>query len=216
MPASGCARRSSSRSCSAPCSSSAHTSSGSRSPSRPRRPAPERASVSGSRSRDDLVVRLEPLNERHLEGVAGMLSDPDMLRFTRVPEPTPVDFPAQWLARYEAGRRDGTREAFAAVDGDGRFLGLALAVEIDREAREVELGYVVAPGARGRGVATAMLRALTEWAFAETGALRIRLIVDVVNEASLRVAKRCGYVREGVLRSVHHKGDRRIDAVLLS
>jgi RimJ/RimL family protein N-acetyltransferase len=161
-------------------------------------------------------VRLEPLSERHLEGMARMLSDPDVLRFTRVPEPTPADFPERWLERYEAGRRDGTREAFAAVDGDGRFLGLALAVDIDREAAEVELGYVVAPDARGGGVATAMLRALTEWAFAEIGALRIRLVVDVVNEASLRVAERCGYVREGVMRSVHFKGDRRIDAVLLS
>ena len=161
-------------------------------------------------------MRLEPLSERHLDGVAGMLSDPDVLRFTRVPDPTPADFPARWLERYEAGRRDGTREAFAAVDGDGRFLGLGLAVEIDREAREVELGYVVAPDARGRGVATAMLRALTEWAFAEAGAVRIRLVVDVVNEASLRVAERCGYVREGVMRSVHFKGGKRIDAVLLS
>jgi RimJ/RimL family protein N-acetyltransferase len=161
-------------------------------------------------------VRLEPLSERHLEDVAAMLSDPDVLRFTRVPEPTRADFPQQWLAMYESGRRDGTREAFAAVDGDGRFLGLALVPEIDREAREAELGYVVAPGARGRGVATAMLRALTDWAFAEAGAVRIRLVVDVVNAASLRVAERCGYVREGVMRSVHFKGDQRIDAVLLS
>ena len=161
-------------------------------------------------------MRLERLSEHHLDGVAGMLSDPDVLRFTRVPEPAPADFPQQWLAMYEAGRRDGTREAFAAVDADGRFLGLALVPEIDAEAREVELGYVVAPDGRGRGVGTAILRALTEWAFAEAGALRIRLLIEVVNEASLRVAERSGYVREGVLRSLHFKDDRRIDAVLLS
>jgi RimJ/RimL family protein N-acetyltransferase len=160
-------------------------------------------------------VHLEPLGEAHLGAVGAMLSDPDVLRFTRVPEPTPADFPQQWLATYEAGRRDGTREAFAALD-DGRLVGLALAFGIDAKEGEAELGYIVAPEARGRGVGTAMLRALTGWAFAATAVERIRLVVDVENPASLRVAERAGYVREGVMRSVHFKNGRRIDAVLLS
>jgi RimJ/RimL family protein N-acetyltransferase len=161
-------------------------------------------------------VRLELLSEAHLGAVAAMLSDPDVMRFTRVPDPTPADFAQQWLTIYEAGRRDGTREGFAVFDGHGAFVGVALAFGIDRDEGEAELGYMVAPAARGRGVATAMLRALTDWAFAETGVQRIRLVVDVENPASLRVAERAGYVREGVMRSVHFKNGRRIDAVLLS
>ena len=161
-------------------------------------------------------VRLELLSEAHLGAVAAMLSDPDVMRFTRVPDPTPADFAQQWLAIYEAGRRDGTREGFAVFDGAGEFVGVALAFGIDRGEGEAELGYMVAPAARGRGVATAMLRALTDWAFAEAGVQRIRLVVDVENPASLRVAERAGYVREGVMRSVHFKNGRRIDAVLLS
>ena len=161
-------------------------------------------------------VRLELLNESHLAAVAAMLADPDVLRFTRVPDPTPAEFPEQWLRVYEAGRRDGTREAFAAVDGDGRIVGLALAFGIDREEREAELGYIVVPEARGRGAGTAILRALTDWAFAEAGVLRIRLVIDTLNPASLRVAEHAGYVREGVMRSVGFKNGKRIDAVLLS
>lgn len=45
---------------------------------------------------------------------------------------------------------------------------------------------------------------------------RLQLFVDVENPASLRVAERSGYVREGVMRSVHVKNGRRIDAVVLS
>jgi RimJ/RimL family protein N-acetyltransferase len=44
----------------------------------------------------------------------------------------------------------------------------------------------------------------------------VRLVIDVANVASQRVAERCGYVREGVMRSVHFKGDVRIDAELWS
>jgi RimJ/RimL family protein N-acetyltransferase len=155
-------------------------------------------------------VRLDPLSEAHLPEVEAMLSDEDLLRFTRVPEPVPPGFAETWYAFYEEGRAEGTREAFAIVE-EGRFLGLALAVRISREEQTVELGYVVAPAARGRGVATEGLRLLTEWAFAELDALRVELWIDVLNAPSKRVAGRCGYVREGVLRSVYFKQGRRHD-----
>lgn len=162
-------------------------------------------------------IRLEPFAERHLAGVDGLLVDPDVLRFTRVPTPVPPGFSRTWLARYEAGRRDGTREAFAIVGADdGAFLGLALAPLIERDARTAELGYVVAPAARGRGVATEALRRLTEWAFAELAALRLELRIDVENTASSAVAQRCGYVREGVLRSLHVKQGVRTDVEVWS
>lgn len=161
-------------------------------------------------------VRLEPFSKRHLGHVAALLADPDVLRFTRVPEPVPEGFERTWLGRYEAGRRDGTREGFAAVDGGAAFLGLALAPTIDPETREVELGYIVAPGARGRGVATEILRLLTRWAFVDAGAERAYLMIDVDNAASSRVAERCGYIREGVLRSLHLKNDIRTDTELWS
>ena len=162
-----------------------------------------------------LDLRLVSLSEEHLDDVRALLEDAEVLHFTRIPEPPPEDFPERWVERYERGRRDGTCEGFAAVDGD-RFLGLALAPTIDREGGEVELGYMVARPARGRGVATEMLRQLTRWAFEEAGALRIALIIDVENPASARVAERCGYVREGVMRSSHLKQGKRIDAAIWS
>jgi len=160
-------------------------------------------------------VRLELLGEQHLDDVAALLGDRDTLRFTRIPEPPPAGFARTWLARYQSARRDGTAEAFAAVDDDGTFVGLALAPQIERASGEVELGYITAPAARGRGVAAWMLRELTSWAFAN-GALRIVLIIDVANGASETVAERCGYTREGVLRSIHVKQDIRVDAAVWS
>jgi RimJ/RimL family protein N-acetyltransferase len=160
------------------------------------------------------MIELEPFSEKHVPGVAAMLDDPAVLRFTRVPEPVPAGFATTWVARYDEARRDGTREAFAVVE-DGEFLGLALAPSIDRETQTAELGYVVAPAARGRGVATEALRRLTEWALAE-GMLRIELLISVENPASQKVAERCGYVREGVLRNVYVKPGRREDTEVWS
>jgi RimJ/RimL family protein N-acetyltransferase len=140
-----------------------------------------------------------------------MLRDEDVLRFTRVPDPVPAGFAREWLDAYRQGRRDGTREAFAVVAESGEFLGLGLGFEIDREGQQLELGYVVAPAARGRGVATRTLELLTAWAFEELDALRIELWISAANEPSKKVAERAGYRCEGVLRSVHFKQGRRDD-----
>jgi RimJ/RimL family protein N-acetyltransferase len=161
------------------------------------------------------VVELELLNESHLPGVQRLVEDPVAIRFTRIPEPPPPGFAEAWFARYEQGRSDGTREAFAIVE-DGAFLGLALAPTIDRETATVELGYIVAEDARGRGVATEALRQLTEWALRETGAKRIELLISVDNVASKKVAERAGYELEGVLRSTYLKQGRREDTEMWS
>jgi RimJ/RimL family protein N-acetyltransferase len=163
------------------------------------------------------MVRLVPLVDHHAGLLGPILADAEALRFTRLPEPPPPHFAQTWIARYERGRTDGSAEGFAIVDAaDDSFLGVALAPVVDREGREVELGYIVAPGARGRGVATEALRLLTDWAFEVLGALRASLIIDAANAPSRRVAERCGYVYEGTMRSSHLKQGIRIDAELWS
>lgn len=161
-------------------------------------------------------LRLELMTEAHLDDLEGLLDDPDVLRFTRLPDPAVPGYSVQWLGRYQAARQDGKAEAFAAVAPDGTFLGVALAPHIDAEAREMELGYLVAPAARGRGVGAEMLRQLTSWAFTEGQALRATLLIDVVNVASQRVAERAGYTLEGVLRSSYFKQGLRSDVQIWS
>jgi RimJ/RimL family protein N-acetyltransferase len=161
-------------------------------------------------------VRLVPLAREHLPGVEGLLDDPEVLRFTRMPDQAPPDFIETWFGLYERGRLDGTREAFAALGDEGEFLGLALAPKIEREAQTAELGYIVAPAARGRGVATAALRLLTEWAFAELDMVRLELLIGAANEPSKRVAERNGYRREGLFRSLYVKEGLRDDVEIWS
>ncbi|MGZ5348851.1 MAG: GNAT family N-acetyltransferase [Actinomycetota bacterium] len=167
-------------------------------------------------SREAPDIRLVPFDEWHLPGMRDLVRDPDVVRFTRVPEPPPDDFPETWLERYREGRRDGTREAFAIIERDDSFMGIAVAPEIDGAARTVELGYVIHPEARGRGVATESLRQLTAWAFAELEPRRIQLIISPENGASKRAAERNGYRCEGTLRSIHVKQDVWDDAEIWS
>jgi RimJ/RimL family protein N-acetyltransferase len=160
-------------------------------------------------------VRFEPVGEEHLADVRRLITDPDVLRYSRTPEPVPEGYEHVWLDRVLAGRREGRMEVFVVFDLDDRFVGMALAPSIDRDTAEAELGYSVLPERRGEGFATAILRQLTDWAFA-SGVLRATLVIDLENAASERVARNAGYTCEGVMRSVHQKGTRRVDAGLWS
>lgn len=165
----------------------------------------------------DGTIRLEPLAAQHLEGLAALGRDVDVQRFTYVPSPWVDGFERTWLDRYEQGHQDGTRAGFAIVDeADGTFLGLAALVQVDREGRQAEAGYIVAPQARGRGLAGHALGLLTEWALREFELERVELRITTDNVASMRVAERCGFVREGVLRSVHLKQGLRSDVAVYS
>src|SRR5215218_2871531 len=160
-------------------------------------------------------IRLEPLGRAHLEGLAERGRDPDVQRFTYVPSPWVEGFERTWLERYD--EPDGERAGFAIVDeASGEFLGMAALVKLDRDAREAEAGYIVAPAARGRGIAVRALRMLTDWSLQELGLERIELRIEVENEPSIRVAERAGFVREGVLRSVHFKQGQRADIAVYS
>lgn len=165
----------------------------------------------------DGTIRLEPLDARFVSEFERLVEDPEVIRNTRVPSQPPPGFAASWIDRYVRGWADGSRAGFAILAcDDGAFLGFAAIVDLQREERQGELGYVVAREARGRGIARRALRLLTRWALAELGLRRVELRIDPENLASIRVAERCGYVREGVLRSLHFKEDLRSDTAVYS
>jgi ribosomal-protein-alanine N-acetyltransferase len=165
----------------------------------------------------DGVVRLEPIEERFVSEFEALTHDPEVIRFTRVPARRSNDFAAGWIAGYVQGWAEGSRAGFAIVDvDDGAFLGMCGLIRIEWDASEAEIGYVVAPAARGRGTAGRSIDLISRWGLDELGLARIEAVIDVANEASLRVAERAGYRREGVRRSAYFKHGVRADVAIYS
>ncbi|HVC87470.1 MAG TPA: GNAT family protein [Gaiellaceae bacterium] len=165
----------------------------------------------------DEQVRLEPLTQADHAELLALAGDDAVKSFTLVPTRADAEFVTGWIARYEQGWADGKCAGFVARDATrGGFLAFAAVVQLDLEARQGEIGYAVAPAARGRGVAGRVLALLTRWGFDELGLVRLELQIDVANAASERVAARAGYALEGVRRSLHFKEGRRADSGIWS
>ncbi|WP_370447520.1 GNAT family N-acetyltransferase [Geodermatophilus sp. TF02-6] len=78
------------------------------------------------------------------------------------------------------------------------------------------LGYWVVPGARRCGWATRSVCLATDWALGRGGTTRVEAWVEPDDVPSQRVLARCGFVREGVLRSGLEVGARRTDVVVFA
>jgi RimJ/RimL family protein N-acetyltransferase len=134
---------------------------------------------------------------------------------------------ARWVNSHSTGDPAADVRALEEELAAGRMLVLTIADPDDdrylgaivlfaREAETGELAYVVAPEARGRGLAPRALRAFGEWAFIELGLQRLQLRIEPENEVSHAVALRAGYQREGTLRSAFVVRGRRADVVVYS
>jgi RimJ/RimL family protein N-acetyltransferase len=98
---------------------------------------------------------------------------------------------------------------------DGSILGGAALHHFDPMRDAVEVGYWLFLEARGRGVATRVVRAIADHAFAH-GICRVEAHVRLENVASARVLERLGFQREGVRRRFLRHGDKRADATLFA
>jgi RimJ/RimL family protein N-acetyltransferase len=123
------------------------------------------------------------------------------------------------MVSTEAAWRDGIGAFFAVVDcAESSVVGSIALHVLDPELANVEVGYWAAAPARGRGLTTRALKLLSRWTLNEAGAQRVQLRADVLNAASLRVAEKAGFAREGTLRAAGFNGrqNRRVDYAVFS
>ncbi len=164
------------------------------------------------------VVLLRPWREADAPGIALAFRDPVLQRFSWQVGPWTDADARRHIAEQEQARLRGTGMGLALVEPRDQdvLLGAAYLQEVRLDQGCAGVGYWLAPHARGRGAATQAVRLLAGWVLAELGLARLELTCGPDNEASQQVARRCGFSREGLLRShVPFKGGRR-DSVIYS
>jgi [ribosomal protein S5]-alanine N-acetyltransferase len=99
------------------------------------------------------------------------------------------------------------------VDGEAAGgIGITQLQDVDRYSAEI--GYWLGEAHWGRGITTAVVRSVTEHAFAAFGLHRIYAGVFEWNPASRRVLEKAGYTLEGRLRRAAFKDGKLLDQYL--
>ncbi len=114
--------------------------------------------------------------------------------------------PSTWVAAYVRHQRERGYGFWAIEErSSGELIGEVGVAPLDGLGPQLELGYLLRRDRWGRGLATEAARACVEAAFGQLQVDELVAIVDVGNDASLRVARRLGFAETGRRR---HRGRR--------
>jgi RimJ/RimL family protein N-acetyltransferase len=122
--------------------------------------------------------------------------DAELRRWSSIGQITDRASAEAWLrSRLAPGRQE-----WVVRSPDEDLVGRVSLHDIDLDDRCAEVGYGLFAAHRGRGLARAVVRAVTAYAFADLRLHRITLVHAVANVRSCGVAGACGYLLEGTMR----------------
>ena len=137
---------------------------------------------------DRLILR--PLDEKDIDAIFAMRSDPEVMRFIR--EPQNRDESANWVGLVSSLWATEQIGFCAMVEKSlGKFVGWCGLWRL-KETGEIEVGYAVAKKFWGKGYATEAALEFLDYAFKKLAPEKIVAVARPKNAASRRVMEKLG------------------------
>jgi len=146
-------------------------------------------------------LRLEATTPAHADGLwtATQSSLPQLLVYMAwAPQASPEN--ARSYAERVAKRFDESIDWSFTIFHDHEVAGAISLMNYEAMFKVAEIGYWIRSDLAGRGLATEAARAVCDFGFDEARLHRIELRAWVENPASIRIAEKLGFTREGLLR----------------
>jgi ribosomal-protein-serine acetyltransferase len=113
---------------------------------------------------------------------------------------TSIEDSTSFIATVTKQREEGRGPTFGILC-DAKLVGVIGFLPIDRVNRIGEIGYWLAPSARGRGVMTQCCRFVVRYGFLTLDLNRVQIAAGTENRVSRAIPERLGFKLEGVLRA---------------
>jgi ribosomal-protein-alanine N-acetyltransferase len=149
----------------------------------------------------DGVVSLRAFHDADAAVAVAWCGDSDIVRWSGAPEGPTEAAALAWAALTDIAHSGGAL-ALAVVDAEsGEVLGSCdIRRPFDWDPEFGEVGFLLGPEARGRGIAIRSMRLLLAYALEALGMRRVQALAHPQNPASVKVLERLGFQREGLLR----------------
>ena len=147
----------------------------------------------------ELVV-LRPITAADIEHWFNYLTRPEVYEHTSWNVQSPSEL-SHYAWKPEEFTPSSLLRFAVALRSNNELAGTAGFHTVSAPNESAELAYDIAPQFWGKGIASAVCAALADWAHSSAGITRLQATVLESNARSMAVLHRCGFQREGLLRS---------------
>lgn len=161
-----------------------------------------------------MKVTIQPQRVNDAKRFVEILSNPHFFYFPA--KPKTIKEEKEFLRLNTKKRKDKTEFNFSIIYNEKVHVG-GIGVRIDQFRTYIgEIGYFVDEKYWGKGIATCALKELEKFIISKLTLHRIEIRVAKENKASQRIAVKCGYKKEGILRKMLYVENRWYDCYLFS
>lgn len=169
----------------------------------------------------DLVLTTErltirPLDDADVDAIVVAATDPLTQEWLPLPRPYLRAHAEGFVHGIADAAQASGRGLIRAVECEGGLAGAIDFKSTDWTNGETEIGYWTHPAFRGRGIMVEAVTAMAHYALSKADLQRVVVRVAPGNTASIRVAEKAGFTREGVARNAGFTHDGRVDLVIFS
>lgn len=140
-----------------------------------------------------------------------ILNNPNFIFFRVCPKD--IEGEKEFLRQNTYKRKNHIAYHYAILY-NGKLIG-GCGININQHRKFIgEIGYFVAEDYWGKGIASKAVKLLEKIGFSKLGLSRIEIVMDIKNVGSRKVAIKCGYKKEGMMRKAIKNGDKLKDVYL--
>lgn len=159
----------------------------------------------------NLIILRHP-DRNDIDDITRYCSDKAISQFTFIPYPYTRHHAEDFVEHAAHERKENTGLHLAIMHKDtGEVIGMIGLNVINELHQRAEIGYWVAKPFWGQGIATEAVTLMSRHCFNDLGLERLYAYVQPENEASWKLLEKCGYEREGLLKRLMRRGDKRVD-----
>ena len=149
-----------------------------------------------------LVLRGPTL--RDLKDIAENAHDKEVNKYTLVPYPYKIKDAREFVLEYKKTSKKKKRERYEfgiTLKSDGKVMGLIGLSNVNERDKKAVIGYWLGKEHRRKGILSEAEKAVLNFAFYKLKLSKISGRVDTDNKASIKLFKKFGFRKVGVMKS---------------
>ena len=128
-------------------------------------------------------------------------------------KPKSIEGEKDFLKKNAKKRKTNFEYNFTIIYEDNVVGGIG--IKINQHRKYIgEIGYFIDENYHGKGIATRAVKILEKFGFNELKLKRIEILMNPKNKASVKVALKLGYLKEGILKKILENKGKYEDAVI--